>query len=102
MKIYVDEMPKRCNGCPCFRNDIESNCGLDDGEHDYFLDEIDGDECPLRPVAERETEVRKDVVEKIKKWCIKNFNWVGNGTNTIKRLEEFLDQVERREDDEGN
>lgn len=66
MKVYVDEMPKGCSDCPCFRIDYRNSCGLNDGTHQYFLDEIDGGECPLHPIAEREAEVRKEVVGEIR------------------------------------
>lgn len=52
MEIYVDELPKNCFECPCFKNDIEFPCGLSDGTKDYFLDEIDGGECPLKLISD--------------------------------------------------
>ena len=53
-------------------------------------------------------QVRKEVCEEIRKWCDKNFNWVGDGTgydgqdysetigsnNTINKLRELLDQIQ--------
>ncbi len=55
MELYVKgELPKSCWECPCFRNDLEQGCGLDDEGKDYFLDEIDGGECPLKSLAEHD------------------------------------------------
>lgn len=63
MEMFIKgEMPKSCWNCPCFRNDLEQGCGLDDEGKDYFLDEIDGGECPLKSLAEHD----KSVCEKIK------------------------------------
>ena len=53
-------------------------------------------------------QVRKEVCEEIRKWCNRNFNWVGDGTgydgqdyneiigsnNTINKLRELLDQIQ--------
>lgn len=46
MKVYVDELPKDCFECPCFRNNIENCCGLDDGTKDYHKF-IEDSNCPL-------------------------------------------------------
>lgn len=46
MKVYVDELPKDCFECPCFRNSIENCCGLDDGTKDYHKF-IEDSNCPL-------------------------------------------------------
>lgn len=51
MKVYVSKKPKNCFECPCFSN-MECCCNLDDGTNDYFLDEIDGGECPLQSIKE--------------------------------------------------
>lgn len=69
MKVYVDELPKSCWECPCFRNDLEQGCGLDDEGKDYFLDDIDGGECPLKSLTEHDKQVingiRKQVQDQI-------------------------------------
>lgn len=66
-EIYIKgEMPKSCWECPCFRNDLEQPCGLDDEDKGYFLDEIDGGECPLKALAEHDKQIRKEVVQEIK------------------------------------
>lgn len=58
MKIYVDgEMPKECYDCPCL-NWEDYHCEI----LNKFTDNVPR-VCPLHPVAEREAEVRKEVVE---------------------------------------
>lgn len=70
-KVYVDELPKSCWECPCFKNDLEFPCGLSDGTQDYFKDEIDGENCPLKSIKAHDRELVKEVCEKIKQdcWC---------------------------------
>lgn len=70
-EIYIKgEMPKSCWECPCFRpNDLEQPCGLDNEGKGYFLDEIDGGECPLKKLPSTETiiqELKKQLAEKDK------------------------------------
>lgn len=116
MKVYVDELPKCCSKCPCMNDDIEygNHCNIicvndlklsldwDDCQHFRHKD------CPLHSLADYTKQVRKEVCEEIRKWCDKNFNWVGDGTgydgqdysemigsnNTINKLREFLDQLQ--------
>lgn len=64
-KVYVDELPKSCWECPCFKNDLEFPCGLSDGTQDYFKDEIDGENCPLKSIKTHDRELVKEVCEKI-------------------------------------
>lgn len=66
MKIYVDgELPKECFDCPCFRNDIEICCGLDDGIKDYH-NFVEDSTCPLETTQSLKQQVREEVVEEIK------------------------------------
>ena len=51
-KVYMEKLPKNCFECPCFRNDIEQCCALDDEDEHFFLDEIDGGNCPLIKVSD--------------------------------------------------
>ena len=68
-------------------------------------------ECELMEkteLADYTKQVRKEVCEEIRKWCNRNFNWVGDGTgydgqdynemigsnNTINKLRELLDQLQ--------
>lgn len=66
MKIYVDELPKECFDCPCFRDDIEICCGLDDGIKDYH-NFVEDSTCPLQTTQSLKQQVREEVVEEIKK-----------------------------------
>ena len=105
MKVYVDELPKDCIDCPC--------------ESEYYCNLLNEDvgcckwgerhkNCPLQSLADYTKQVRKEVCEEIRKWCNRNFNWVGDGTgydgqdynemigsnNTINKLRELLDQLQ--------
>ena len=66
-KVYVEELPKECWDCPCFKTDLECPCGLSDGTQDYFKDEIDGENCPLKLLKTHDRELVKEVCEKIKR-----------------------------------
>jgi len=91
---------------------------VDDNE-DYRItySSRDGSEClesmGMQPIiveslSDYTKQVRKEVCEEIKKWCDKNFNWVGDGTgydgqdynemigsnNTINKLRKLLDQIQ--------
>lgn len=66
MKIYVDgELPKECFDYPCFRNDIEICCGLDDGTK-YYHNFVEDSNCPLATTQSLKQQVREEVVEEIK------------------------------------
>lgn len=101
MKIYIDgELPKECFDCPCFRNDIEICCGLDDGIKDYH-NFVEDSNCPLETTQSLKQQVRAEVVEEIKE----KFNTevrshfcpipscVDFITLCISEVEEFLDKV---------
>lgn len=110
MKVIVDELPKSCGECFC--NVDATWCALSDGEMGDICEECDNKtrhkKCPLQSLAEHDKQVRKEVCDEIRKWCDKNFNWVGDGTghdgqdysemigsnNTINKLREFLDQIQ--------
>ena len=78
MKIYVDELPKSCGDCVFCKQT----------EYCYYCDKlhtklgyIDKDkDCPLQSLSDHTKQVRKEVVQEIRKWCNRNFNWVGDGT----------------------
>lgn len=91
-KVYVDELPKSCWECPCFKNNLEFPCSLSDGTQDYFKDEIDGENCPLKSIKTHDRELVKEVCEKIRKNYSKfdsydDFDWFG--------FENFLDQLQK-------
>ena len=112
MRIYVDELPKDCIDCPC--------------ESEYYCNLLNEDVgclewgeihkgCPLKTLADHTKQVRKEVCEEIRKWCNRNFNWVGDGTgydgqdynemigsnNTINKLRELLDQIQDKGEQHG-
>lgn len=98
MKIYIDEMPKACKDClNCKRNNFDIYCsirGIVISNRNVGNKRLPS--CPLHPVAERETEVRKEVVEEISKnVAVETIN--GKRYARFKDLERILDQVERRE-----
>lgn len=107
MKIYVDgELPKECFDCPCFRNDIEICCGLDDGTKDYH-NFVEDSNCPLEATQSLKQKVKEDVVEEIKEkfndtikhhFC-PNPSSVDFITLCISEVEEFLDQVKGENND---
>lgn len=61
MKVYVSELPKDCWDCP-----------MHDGENGWckilvcYTDYIPK-ECPLQPLTDHDKQVRKEVIEEIKK-----------------------------------
>ena len=100
MKVYVSELPKNCFECPCFRNDIDFPCGLSDGTKDYFLDDIDGGECPLKSLVEHDKQVRKEVCEEIKEKSYKDSEFYNSPSGGISERstylinEHILDQIQ--------
>lgn len=111
MKIYVDEIPKSCCGC-LFQDYETSSCCMDDSINCAMQDDKKAKNCPLHPVAERDAEVRKEVVGEMKELAKNEFEFLvcDECYNTIDgdvyissvALSEILDQVERREDNERN
>ena len=114
MKVYVEneDIPKRCAECRfCYYNEDEylHCCRINgvDIENKKCWREVHKD-CPLLSISDYTKQVRKEVCEEIKKWCDKNFNWVGDGVgydgqdynemigsnNTINKLRKFLDQIQ--------
>ncbi len=92
MKVYVDKLPKSCLECPCFQYEIECGCGLDDGTKDYFLDEIDGGECPLKSLTEHDKQIKKEMCERIRKFAYNTFKEFGCFDETD--LEHILDTIQ--------
>ena len=118
MKVYVSKLPKDCIECP-FCQDIKVNAGMDrllfcKANKGKAIKNIEKsfDKCIVKnefqSLSDHDKQVRKEVCEEIRKWCDKNFNWVGDGTgydgqdynemigsnNTINKLREFLDQLQ--------
>lgn len=107
MKIYVDELPKRCLECGfCCKDDLGYWCqGREDVEAVFIADEICTKErlmsCPLQSLADHDKQVREEVVDEIKEkfndtikhhFC-PNPSSVDFITLCISEVEEFLDQV---------
>ena len=68
MKVYVDELPKDCIGCPC--------------ESEYYCNLLKEDigcckwgeihkNCPLQSISDHDKQVRKEVIEEIKENLLK-------------------------------
>ena len=99
MKVYVDELPKECWDCPCFRNDTDFSCGLSDGTKDYFLDEIDGGECPLKSLKDHDKQLRSQICEDIKDQQHVFTCKYDNHTYFMQpEFESLLEEIERGED----
>ena len=73
MKVYVDELPKRCLECGfCCKDDLGYWCqGREDVEAVFIADEMCIKErlmsCPLQSLADYTNQVRKEVCEEIRK-----------------------------------
>lgn len=108
MRIYVDELPKSCDDCEFGYFYDCQYCTLrpDLMRKDEWCEKEK--HCPLETTQSLKQQVRKEVCEEIRKWCDKNFNWVGDGTgydgqdynemigsnNTINKLRKLLDQLQ--------
>ena len=99
--IYVDELPKSCDGC-CFNND--SYCVNNEYVIENYFTQTKHPKCPLKPLSVALAEERKRVVQEIRKWCKENFDYTKLpnelGCWVAVNREEFfniLDQIERGE-----
>ena len=70
MKVYVSELPKKCEDCYCLYYDDYAECYkcplMLDNEVKYWAICRDKD-CPLQSIADYTKQVRKEVCEEIKK-----------------------------------
>ena len=85
MKVYVDELPKSCNECPCMNEDYERGrwCNIEtslDIQTDYDKETFTSkchrqrhEECPLQSLADYTKQVRKEVCEEIKDLAVNYF-----------------------------
>lgn len=63
MKVYVDELPKDCIGCPC---ESEYYCNLLNEDVGFLkLGEVHQN-CPLQSLSDYTKQVRKEIVQQIK------------------------------------
>lgn len=92
MKVYVDEMPKNCNNCPCKGNKY---CNLSFTECKAKRPE----DCWLELIADHDKQVRADerkkVCEQIRRFAYDTFQEWGVFDETD--LEHILDQIEKGE-----
>lgn len=105
--MYVDELPKSCWECPCFKNNLEFPCGLSDGTQDYFKDEIDGENCPLKSIKTHDRELVKKVCEKIREYLRTQVIYCGGqateldimiasaSNQILEDVKQFLDQIQK-------
>ena len=69
MRIYVDELPKDCEECPCCNKDVDYGycCNLGAYEYDdYFCINKKHPRCPIQSLTDYTKQVRKEVCEEIK------------------------------------
>ena len=95
MKVYVDELPKDCIGCPC---ESEYYCNLLNEDIGFLKWGEVHKNCPLQSISEYTKQVRKEVCEEVYKKCEPLFRLVNNYDNgdVIERNElvNILDQVQ--------
>ena len=96
IKVYVEELPKECWDCPCFKTDLECPCGLSDGTQDYFKDEIDGENCPLKLLKTHDRELVKEVLGKVKR----KVDYISMHTVTKERLMIMCEEIRKEFEDE--
>ena len=77
MKVYVDELPKKCLKCPCF-----DRCGYMCKINKKLLDTVGKESadnsrdevCPLQSLADYTKQVRKEICDKIRENAISHNN----------------------------
>ena len=92
MKVYVDELPKDCIGCPC--------------ESEYYCNLLKEDigcckwgeihkNCPLQTISNHDKQARKEVVEEIKERLKKANLEIMSPIDLYSYTDNFLYQVEK-------
>lgn len=113
MEYFVDEMPRDCASCKHYHMNCADGYSCSKLRKEIHPNFSEGmgyrhQDCPLQSLTDYTKQVRKEVCEEIRKWCNRNFNWVGDGTgydgqdynemigsnNTINKLRELLDQIQ--------
>lgn len=96
MEVYLKkkDLPKNCFNCPCFNHEF-MNCDLDDEEKGFFLDEIDGGECPLKTIEEVYNEKIITSLKKTRDWLIAHNL---KDDDCYKEVEEILNLIGRGEE----
>lgn len=90
MKVYVDELPKKCGKC-CFG---DAFCCIN---NNYILDLVclnkKSKDCPLQSLTDYTKQVRKEVVQEIRNKIEQAkmiYEWKGKEIT----IEEILDQIQ--------
>ena len=81
MKVYVDELPKKCEDCPFYKLDTYVDVyGYQTNSHECVLDgSMLINACPLQSLADYTKQVRKEVCEEISWKLNRRLNGVVNG-----------------------
>ena len=109
--IYVDELPKNCEKCPCYSySEGFCNCEYwyqkygeikDVAEYTHLgLKENERPaDCPLKPLSDRIAEERKKVVQEIRerltKYTLTNDDFIFDTYYKAVDVEKVLDKIER-------
>lgn len=110
MKVYVDELPKKCCVCPCCNIDLDCgeycSLGAFDCDDDFCINNKHKN-CPLQTLADHDKQVRKQVCDEIRELAGNYFDLpicynCGETSNddiilTGNDLTEILDQIEKGE-----
>ena len=67
MKVYVDELPKDCIGCPC---ESEYYCNLLNEDIGFLKWGEVHQNCPLQSISDYTKQVRKEICNKIRENAI--------------------------------
>lgn len=97
MKLYVDELPKKCEDCPFYKLNIYVDVyGYQTNSHECVLDgSMLTNSCPLQSLTDYTKQVRKEVCEEIRNKLKENgllYTW--KGEPKYKTMEELLDQIQ--------
>ena len=95
MKVYVDELPKKCEDCPFHKLDIYVDVyGYQTNSHECVLDgSMLTNSCPLQSFTDYTKQVRKEVVQEIRSKIEKAkliYEWKGKEIT----IEDVLDQIQ--------
>ena len=96
MKIYVDELPKSCEDCPC-KDDTYCNLYWKTKKEclnvwDAIFNEERDEQCPLHSLANYTKQVRKEVFEEIRNKIEQAklvYEWKGKETT----IEDILSKI---------
>ena len=116
MKVYVDELPKSCEECPCYSySEGFCNCeywwqkykeikDVQDYTHLGYKQNERPDDCPLQSLADYTKQVRREVVQELKGKVEKRNNGIRHSNHSEQYkdgysgcccdLEHILDQIQ--------